>query len=421
VWRPGGKFGVLREPNYRRLFAGRTISLIGDGIAPVAIAFAVLDLTGSATDLGIVLAAHSLLIIALILVGGVFADRVSPRLSMVRADLVRMVAMGAIAALLIAGVAEIWQLALLYAVEGAATAFFNPASDAIVPAIVSGARLQEANALLNLSRSLGKFVGPAIAGILLALGTPGWALAFDALSFGASAFFVVRLQAPRLPRRAEPNFLAELRHGWREFISRSWLWPIVLSAAIFNAIFFPAFQVLGPTIANASLGGSSAWALIAAGMGVGSLIGGIVALSLRPRRPLLVGETALLVAAAPIVLLALPASAALIALGALLTGLSLSLAGVFYETTTAEQIPRESLSRVLAYDWFGSLALEPLGLALIGPLAAGVGIPTTLWIIAAVVFVCQIAVVSVPAIRRIEARRDAPAPPLPLRPIEPGD
>lgn len=387
----------------------------------MAIAFAVLDLTGSATDLGIVLAAHSLLIIALILVGGVFADRVSPRLSMVRADLVRMVAMGAIAALLIAGVAEIWQLALLYAVEGAATAFFNPASDAIVPAIVSGARLQEANALLNLSRSLGKFVGPAIAGILLALGTPGWALAFDALSFGASAFFVYRLRAPRLPARQEPDFLAELRHGWREFISRSWLWPIVLSAAIFNAIFFPAFQVLGPTIANASLGGSSAWALIAAGIGVGSLIGGIVALSLRPRRPLLLGETALLVAAAPIVLLALPASAALIALGAVLTGLSLSLAAVFYETTTAEQIPRESLSRVLAYDWFGSLALEPLGLALIGPLAAGIGISTTLWIIAAVVFLCQFAVVSVPAIRRIEARRDAPAPPLPLRPIEPGD
>jgi hypothetical protein len=113
-----------------------------------------------------------------------------------------------------------------------------------VPAIVSGPRLQEANALLSLSRSLGKFVGPALAGILLALGTPGSALAIDALSFGASAFFVVRLRAPRLPRRAEPNFFAELRHGWREFISRSWLWPIVLSAAIVNAIFFPAFRSL---------------------------------------------------------------------------------------------------------------------------------------------------------------------------------
>lgn len=120
---------MLREPNYRRLFFGRTVSLVGDGIAPVAIAFAILDLTGSATDLGIVFAAHSLLITALVLVGGVFADRISPRLSMLRAVLVRTAAMGAIAALLIAGVAEIWQLAVLYAIEGAATAFFNPASN----------------------------------------------------------------------------------------------------------------------------------------------------------------------------------------------------------------------------------------------------------------------------------------------------
>ena len=127
------RMGVLKEPNYRRLFFGRTISLVGDGIAPVAIAFAVLDLTGSAADLGIVLAAHSLLIIALVLVGGVYADRISARRAMLSADLVRMVAMGLIAALLIGGHAQIWQLAVLYAIEGAGTAFFNPASGAIVP------------------------------------------------------------------------------------------------------------------------------------------------------------------------------------------------------------------------------------------------------------------------------------------------
>src|SRR5215216_866480 len=142
---------VLGEPAYRRLFAGRTTSLIGDGIAPIALAFAVLDLTGSATDLGIVLALHSLVLIALILVGGVVADRISPRRAMLGADLVRTVSMGLIAVLLLTGTAEIWQLALLYAVDGAATAFFNPASNAIVPQIVPGSRLQEANALLNFS------------------------------------------------------------------------------------------------------------------------------------------------------------------------------------------------------------------------------------------------------------------------------
>jgi MFS family permease len=415
------KLGVLREPQFRRLFAGRTISLVGDGVAPVAIAFAVLDLTGSATDLGLVLAAHSLMITALVLIGGVLADRVSPRLAMLRADLVRMVVVGAIAALLIAGVAEIWQLAVLYAIEGAATAFFNPASDAIVPAVVSPRRLQEANALLDVSRSLGKFIGPAIAGVLLALGTPGWALAVDALSFGASAFFLLSLRAPRRPPAGKPDFLGELRHGWREFIAQGWLWPIVLSGAIGNAIFFPAFQVLGPTVADQSLGGSSAWALIAAGMGIGSLIGGAIALTIRPRFPLLVGEGLVLLCVVPIALLAIPALAVAIAAGALVAGITLSLAQVLYETVAAEQIPQESLSRVLAYDWFGSLALEPLGLALIGPLAVGVGLSTTLWISAAVIFVCQVPVLAVPAVRRLEARAGAPSVPLPPRPIEPGE
>ncbi|MGV1050011.1 MAG: MFS transporter [Solirubrobacterales bacterium] len=418
-----GRVGVLREPNYRRLFLGRTISLVGDGMAPVAIAFAILGLTGSATDLGIVLAAHGLLITALVLVGGVFADRISPRLAMLRADLVRMAAMGAVAALLIAGVAEIWELAVLYAIEGAATAFFNPASNAIVPAVVSAPRLQEANALLNLSRSLGKIVGPALAGVLLALGSPGAAIAVDAASFGVSALFLLRLKAPRIPFAGEPAFFAELRRGWSEFASRSWLLTVVISAAFTNAIFFPAFQVLGPTVASESLGGSSEWALIAASFGVGALLGGALALSFRPRRPLLIGEGMLICLGLPIALLALPAVPVAIAFGTLVVGAALSLAEVLYETVTAQQIPQEALSRVAAYDWFGSLALEPLGLVVVGPLAAGIGISTTLWLAAAAITVCQAAVLCVPSVRHLPA--GPPAEPAAVlrttRPVEAGD
>jgi MFS family permease len=420
----GGRVGVLREPNYRRLYLGRTVSLIGDGIAPVAIAFAVLDLTGSATDLGIVLAAHSLVIIGLILVGGVFADRISPRLSMLRADLVRMLVTAVMAALLITGSAAVWQLAVLYGIEGGATAFFNPASNAIVPSIVSRERLQEATALLNLSRSAGKTLGPALAGILLALGTPGWALAVDAATFAISAYFLLRLQAPGRPRGAAPAFIAELRRGWSEFSSRSWLWAAVIGAGISNAIFFPAFQVLGPTVARESLGGSSAWALIAAAFGAGALIGGVLALSFRPRRPLLFGEAILMCFALPVALLAIPAGAGLIAVAALAGGTSVSLAEILYETTAAQHIPQEALSRVSAYDWFGSLALEPVGLALVGPLAAGIGNPTTLWAGAAVMLACQVFIVSVPSVRRLEAmprqRGEEPITAT-LRPIEPGD
>lgn len=419
------RFAVLGEGTFRRLYLARTISLVGDGIAPVAIAFAVLDLSGSATDLGIVLAVHSIVVTALILVGGVYSDRLSPRVSMLGADLVRTVVVGLIAALLLLGHAQVWQLALLYAVEGAATAFFNPASIAIVPQVVSEPRLQEANALLSLSWSVGRVIGPSVAGVLLALGDPGWALAADALTFALSAAFLLGLRVPRLRAPAAPSFLAELRHGWAEFSSRTWLWVVVLGAAISNAVFTPAYLVLGPTVAEDALGGSSAWALIAAGFGVGAVAGGIFALAFRPRRPMLVGQGTLLIFALPIALLAGPAPTLAIAAGACLAGASVSISEILHETVMALRIPAASLSRVSAYDWFGSLALEPLGLALIGPLAAGLGTSTTLWIAAAVIFVCQCAVFAVPTVRRLEIPgRAAGAPadgPLRRRPVDPGE
>ncbi|MGN6663296.1 MAG: MFS transporter [Solirubrobacterales bacterium] len=417
------KLDVLREPDYRRLFLGRTTSLVGDGVTPVAMAFAVLDLTGSPTDLGIILAVHSLVLAGLVLAGGVFADRISPRRAMLWADAARTVSMGLIAALLLAGAAQVWQLALLYAVDGAATALFNPASNAIVPQIVPGRRLQEANALLSFSRWAGKVAGPALAGVLLALGSPGFALGVDAATFAVSAACLWGVRAPGLRDEDEgDSFLADLRHGWTEFISRSWMVAIILSAGITNAIFFPIFQVLGPTVAKESLGGSSSWALIMSLWGVGGLLGGFVGLSVRPRRPLLVSEGFVVFFAVPVILLAIPAQAAVIAAGALVGGSTVSLAEILYETTAAQQIPPQSLSRVIAYDWFGSLALEPIGLALVGPLSAGLGISTTLWLGALSMVLCQLCVLLVPSIRRLEARPDATGPAVPPpRPIEAGD
>jgi MFS family permease len=389
-------------------------------MAPVAIAFAVLELTGSVSDLGIVLATRSLAITALVLAGGVFADRISPRLAMLWADLTRVVVMGAIAALLIADAAEVWQLALLYGVEGIATAFFTPASSALVPQIVSGARLQDANALLNLSGSAGQAVGPALAGILLAIGTPGGAIAFDAATFAISAAFLLGVRAPRLRTEVATSFRADLKEGWSEFSARTWLWVAVLSAAITNAVFFPAFQVLGPTVAEESLGGSSAWALIAAAFGVGALAGGILGLRARPRRPLFLGEGVVALFALPIALLAIPSTTAVLALGALVAGVGVSLAEILYDTVAGQHIPQAAMSRVYAYDWFGSLALEPLGLALIGPIALGFGTSPTLWAAAAVLVTCQACVVLVPSVRRLEFRPE-PIPREPsLPPIEPG-
>jgi MFS family permease len=415
------RLAVLREPDYRRLFLGRTTSLIGDGMAPVALAFAVLDLSGSATDIGIVFAAHSLMMIALVLAGGVVGDRVSPRVAMLGADLVRTVSMAATAALLLTGVAEIWHLALLYAVDGAATAFFNPASTSIVPQIVPRRRLQDANALLELSRSLGKIVGPALAGLLLALGSPGSALAVDAGTFAVSAVALWGLRAPRPEAGAAASFLADLRHGWTEFSARSWLVAVVCAAAAINAIYFPAILVLGPIVAEESLHGSSSWAVIASAMGVGALLGGGVGLSIRPRRPLLISEGSIVLIVIPVVLLALPASTAVIAAGALVAGGVGSLAQILFETAWMQHVPAQARTRVAAYDWFGSLALEPLGLALIGPLAVAIGLSSTLWLSAGVITVVFAAVFSMPSVRHLEVQVEEETPPPPPRPVEASD
>jgi MFS family permease len=419
------RFGVLGLPGFRRLFVGRTASLVGDGITPVALAFAVLGLTGSPTDLGLVLAAHSLVLTGLVLVGGVYADRLSPRLSMLGADLVRVASTGLIAALLLAGVAEIWELVALYAVSGAATAFFNPAADAIVPQLAPPSRLQDASALLNFSRSAGRFAGPAIAGIVMAVGSPGAALAIDAGTFAVSAACLLGLSAPgpaRPEAGEERSFLADLREGWSEFAALTWLWTIVVCAAVSNAVFFPAFEVLGPTVARAELGGSSAWALIAAASGFGAILGAGLAFAVRPRRPLLAGETGVLLMAVPIALLALPAATALIAIVALLAGLAQTFAQVLWESTWVQHVPEAARSRVSGYDWFGSLALEPVGLALVGPLAAGIGVSTALWLAAATVVACQLVVLSVPSVRRLRALPGEPAAAIAMpRPVEAGD
>jgi len=391
-------------------------------MAPIAIAFAVLGLTGSAGDLGIVLAAHSIVLIGLLLVGGVVGDRVSPRVSMLGADVTRALSTGTVAALLLTGTAEIWQLAILYAIDGAATAFFNPASTAIVPQVVPGPRLQEANALLNISRHGGKVAGPALAGLLLALGSPGTALAVNAATFAVSAACLLGVRAAQ-PQAAgeQQTFLLELRRGWREFFSRKWMVAVIASAAISNGIFFPIWQVLGPTVASESLGGSSAWALIASMFGLGGLVGGVVALSVRPRYPLLVSESLIVLIGVPTLLLAIPAQTGLIAAGALLSGSVVGLGEVLYDTIAAQHIPADALSRVLAYDWFGSLALEPAGLALVGPVAAAIGTSTTLWLGGVTVILCQASVLLVPSLRRLEARPYATGPVPPPRPVEAGD
>jgi hypothetical protein len=402
---------VLREREYRVFFLGQAVSLLGDGMVNVALAFAVLDLTGSASELGLVLAARMLPLVGFLLAGGVMADRLPRRTVMIAADLVRVASQGAIAALLIAGVAEVWQLAALSAVTGSATAFFNPASTGLMPAVVSTERLQQANALRGLAMAAGQIAGPALAGVLVAGAGAGWALAVDAATFAVSVAFLVRLRVPVMERLAVRSLLADLSEGWDTFRSLTWLWTFVAAATIGNFV-SAASGVLGPLVAKEALGGATAWALIVSALGVGSLAGGVLALHVAPRRPMLMATLPLYLFAAPLAMLALELPAVYIAAVSLLAGAGLMISNTIWETTLQRHVPPAALSRVSAYDWFGSLAFQPIGFAIWGPAAELAGVSPTLWVAFSIQMVTTTALLLVPSIRQLRGGppETAPAP-----------
>jgi hypothetical protein len=394
--------GVLRLREFRLLLGAQGVSMVGDRMVGIALAFAVLELGGSATDVGIVLACRTVPLVATLLVGGVVADRVSRRAVMVAADLSRLLTQGAIAALLIGGVAEVWMLAVLAGLTGAAGGFFNPAATGLLPAIVPPERLLEANGIRATALSGGEIAGPVIAGVLIATVGPGWAIAVDAVTFAVSALFLAGLRLPAAVPRAATSFLADLREGWGVFRSLTWVWTFVACAAFGNLV-WGAWSVLGPVVAERSLGGAAAWGTVLGAMGIGALIGSLVAMRARPRRPLVLAGVAYGLFVFPLLLLAAGAPVVVIAFGALMGGVAMMLGNSVWESTLQARVPVESLSRVSAYDWFGSMAFNPVGMAIWGPIAGLIGIHTALYLAAALVFASTSALLAVPAIRGLQA------------------
>jgi MFS family permease len=398
--------GALQEREFRLFFTGQLVSLLGDAVTPFALAWAVLDLTGSARDLGFVIAANTAPLVIFLLVGGVFADRLPRRGVMLTADVARMAVQAATAALLLSHTAHVWELIVLQALAGTGTAFFNPASTGLTPMTVSAGRLQEANALRGMSMGLTQFAGPALAGILIVTVGPGFALAIDAASFGVSAFYLARLRLPEHVSLPPQSFGRDLLDGWRDFTARSWVWLVVVSASLGNMM-SGAWLVLAAVWIKDGHGGAGAWTAILVVSALGGLAGGVAVLRLRPRRPLLVGSIAVLPNAAPMIVLALRLPWQVLIVTALVTGFGNMLFNTLWETTLQQHIPAASLSRVSAYDWFGSLLCEPVGVALAAVVAAGIGMSQTLWIAAAVNLVAVAALVAAPSVRRLK-RVDEP-------------
>jgi len=400
------------EP-FRLLFAGQALSVLGDRITPVAIAFAVLAV-GDVTDLGIVLAAGGIPFALFAIAGGVVSDRVGRREVMIASDLVRTVSQAVTAALLLTGAAEVWMLVVLSAVYGTSAAVFMPALIGLIPQTVPAERLQEANALLGFTRSLASVAGPALAGLIIAIGGPGHAIALDAVTFALSAACLLALK-PRAgdagpAHEAEDRFLARLRTGWREVRVRPWLsWGLAAMAA-YHVFVLPAVFALGPALAEQELSGASSWAAIVACFGVGTVAGNLLALRVRPERPVFVAAVALVGACAQAAIIGSGMGTAGIAAVMIVAGVAVSLFFTLWDTSLQEQIPPHAVSRVSSYDFTVSLGLMPLGMALAGPVAAELGLHTTLRLMSAAGIAVALAWLAVPDVRRV--RRAEPEPPV---------
>ena len=402
-----GRLGPLAEGPFRMLWVGQTTSAFGDALMPVGISFAVLSLGGDAAGIGLVLTAFSIPRLVFILAGGVWADRLPRQWVMLGADVIRGIVEVAFAVLILSAQAELWHLALGAAIVGTASAFFVPAFSGVMPEVLEDARLQQGNALMSLSRSATGIIGPSIAGLLVATAGVGWLFVIDAVTYGVSTVSLLLLRVPR-PRVPAPrtSFVVELGAGWREVVSRRWLISALVTFGVSNVCLAP-FIVLGPVVAEQSMGGAADWGLIVTAQAAGGVVGGIVALRWRPARPV---ATAFLIGPlffVPLYLLAGPLAIGLIMVASLV-GLGCGeLANTWWYTVLQQQVPAQALSRVSSYDWLVSLVFQPIGYMLVGPASEAVGASTTLIAAATVGVAANLAILLVPEIRRMTWRGEA--------------
>src|SRR5947207_3418153 len=275
--------GPLRLPAFRLLFAARAISYVGTYLAPLAVAFAVLDNGGGPTAVGLSFAAWTLAQVAMLAFGGVVGDRVPRRLVMVGSDIASAAVRTTMGVLLVSGHAQVWQLIALQACGGAAVAFYSPASYGLVREVVPEDQLQEANGLLAVARYAAFPVGGAIGGSIVVLVGTGAALLVDAGTYATSAFLLSRINVQSIAR-AGAGFFQELREGWSAFVEQTWVWVLVLYVSLYFLFTYAPFFVLGPYVAKHSMDGARSWAFVVTGEGVGSLLGGLAGLWVRPRR-----------------------------------------------------------------------------------------------------------------------------------------
>jgi MFS family permease len=397
-------FALLRRHDLRLLVVARFVSVFGSSLTPIALAFAVLGLPGAGIgDLGIVLTAQAVPQVLFMLMGGVIADRFPRSRVIVVAEAVGGLAALGAGAMLLTGSATIPWLAGLAAVNGLAVALISPALTGIVPEVVERADLQQANALLRLATNLARIGGTAAAGILVTLIGAGWAVVLDGVSFLLGGLLMAFVHGRAHDRSGSFTPVRDLREGWQEFTSQRWIVAGVLVFSVVNMAAAAGLGVLGPAQAKALLGGAGPWAAILTAEAVGTVVGVVVAVRIRPRRPILVAMLVAPVFAVPFALIALPAPLWIIIASAFCAGISVDVLSVLWETALQRNVPEDSLSRVSAYDWLGSSMLAPIGIALAAPLALAFGLSAALWMCFALILVPVLLALLEPSVRNLRA------------------
>ncbi|MEU3526191.1 MFS transporter [Streptomyces sp. NPDC038707] len=391
--------------DYSLLTAAAVVTGLGANGSLIAAAFAVLEAGGDSGDVGLTAAARTLPLVVFLLIGGAVADRLPRHRVMVAANVLNCLSQAAFAALVLTGDPRLWQMMLLTALGGTGQAFFGPAAEGMLMSSVKGEQAGRAFAVFRMATQGAALGGAALGGALVAAVGPGWVLAADAAAFAVAAALRSFLDVGHLaPRPPGGGLSADLREGWREFAGRPWLWGIVVQFSVANAVIGAAESVFGPLVARDSLGGAGPWGLALAAFGAGTVAGALLMTRWQPRRLLFAGTLCVFPLALPAAALAIPVPPGVLYGVMFAAGTTVEVFGVSWMTALHQEIPEDMLSRVSAYDWFGSVSLMPLATALAGPAEAAVGRTAALWGCAALVVLVTAPVLLIPDVRRLTRR-----------------
>ncbi|MFF1784197.1 MFS transporter [Streptomyces virginiae] len=400
-----GSLSVMRHKPFTLFLLARLISMSGTAMAPVALAFAVFGFDSSPASLAIVLAANTAPQFVLLLVGGVVADRFSRRRVIVIGNVVPAVTQGCVALLVATGTATTGRIALFAALAGCASALTQPAMNSLLPQLVGPGELQQANALMRLPGNVIRILAPAVGGALVAFFGPELTLGWDAASFAVAAILCSRLDVSG-PAKTTASVFRDFKDGWKEFSRLSWVWTYTLSGTVVVALWLGGYQLLGPVMAGNSHLGAPSWGVVQGAFAAGLLLGGIVSLTWKPSRIMVVCVCANLPLALPFLALAWGAPLAVLAGAAAMAGIGLDIAIVCWNTAVQEQLPSEVLGRVSSFSSAGELMSVPLGYLVVGAAATSLGTESVLLWSAVLMTLASLVLLLAPsvwAVRRLPA------------------